>query len=83
MIAGWSGPVARQPHKLEVVGSNPTSATNLAPGSGAHAPESMTTWGAFANRGGGHVSVKPHETPFWRPPVVRQCTIGPSAYCFM
>lgn len=27
--AGWSSPVARQPHKLEVVGSNPTPATRF------------------------------------------------------
>ena len=26
-IAGWSSPVARQPHKLKVVGSNPTPAS--------------------------------------------------------
>lgn len=26
MKAGWSSPVAREPHKLEVVGSNPTPA---------------------------------------------------------
>ena len=27
--AGWSSPVARQAHNLEVVGSNPTPATNI------------------------------------------------------
>jgi hypothetical protein len=28
-IVGWSSPVARQPHKLEVAGSNPAPATKL------------------------------------------------------
>lgn len=28
-VVGWSSPVARQPHKLEVVGSNPTPATKF------------------------------------------------------
>ena len=28
MIAGWSSPVARKAHNLEVVGSNPTPATS-------------------------------------------------------
>ena len=32
-IAGWSSLVARQPHKLEVAGSNPASATNQEPAS--------------------------------------------------
>lgn len=27
-VAGWSSLVARQSHKLKVVGSNPTPATN-------------------------------------------------------
>ena len=31
IIAGWSSPVARQAHNLEVVGSNPTPATKFTP----------------------------------------------------
>ena len=29
IIAGWSSPVARQAHNLEVAGSNPAPATNI------------------------------------------------------
>ncbi len=28
-LAGWSSPVAREAHNLEVVGSNPAPATSL------------------------------------------------------
>jgi hypothetical protein len=28
-VAGWSSPAARQPHKLEVAGSNPAPVTTL------------------------------------------------------
>src|SRR5262245_35330989 len=31
--AGWSSPVAREAHNLEVAGSNPVPATHITPGS--------------------------------------------------
>ncbi len=41
-VAGWSSPVAREAHNLEVVGSNPAPATDITPGSRPTRP-----WGFF------------------------------------
>src|SRR5262249_4437280 len=65
--AGWSSPVARQAHNLNVVGSNPTPATTL-----ICSAESRSTWPGFflpsaKGQNGGQVSpdLYPPPTIVW------------------